>query len=212
LKYCIVLLSLALTPILVRSIQFLFYPKWICSRLRTLRYEPKELLLTSVLLFVLLILNVVFLIRMGSNAMHKADETISLEANGLNPPLRVMTYNIQMGFGMSIGLMMTKYGLTFLVIDRRGEMNWEELVDIIKAEDPDILGLQESATYELRKGNADIVGWLASRTNFPYYYAGAKGVFSSVIGLALLSKYPLVGLQTNFVCFSVFLKIYLYFL
>jgi len=180
LKYCIVLLSLALTPILVRSIQCLFYPKWICSRLRTLRYEPKELLLTSVLLFVLLILNVVFLIRMGSNAMHKADETISLEANGLNPPLRVMTYNIQMGF------------------DRRGEMNWEELVDIIKAEDPDILGLQESATYELRKGNADIVGWLASRTNFPYYYAGAKGVFSSVIGLALLSKYPLVGLQTNF--------------
>ncbi|EME30292.1 hypothetical protein Gasu2_27590 [Galdieria sulphuraria] len=183
-RYYLFLLSLSLSPLLVRSIQCLFYPKWICSRLRTLRSESKELLLTSVLLFVLLLLNVIFLLHMGnvdSNLRESQDpEIVSLEASGLNPPLRVMTYNIQMGF------------------DRRGEMNWEGLLDIIRTEDPDILGLQETATYDLTKGNADIVDWLSSRTNLSYYYAGAKAIFSSVAGLALLSKYPLVGLQTNF--------------
>lgn len=94
--------------------------------------------------------------------------------------------------------------------DRTGGMNWEGLLDIIKTEDPDILGLQETATYTLKSGNGDVVDWLASRTNLGYYYTGGKGIFSELAGLALLSKYPLFGLETNFVRISFFLKVLSY--
>ncbi|GJQ09797.1 hypothetical protein GpartN1_g1588.t1 [Galdieria partita] len=183
-SYYLVLLSVSMSPLLVRSIQCIFYPKWICSRLRALRSESRELLLTVVFLFILLLLNVIFLFRLRNAASISREsldpETVSFQASGLNPPLRVMTYNIQMGF------------------DRRGEMNWEGLLNVIRNEDPDILGLQETATYDWTKGNADIVSWLSSQTNLSYYYAGVKGIFSSFAGVALLSKYPLVGLETNF--------------
>lgn len=93
-------------------------------------------------------------------------------------PLRVLTYNLQQGY------------------DQQGERAYLEQLDVIRGQNPDIVGLQESDVARFSGGNADIVRTIAEGLNM-YAYYGPKTV-SGTFGIALLSRYPLENPQTFF--------------
>jgi endonuclease/exonuclease/phosphatase family metal-dependent hydrolase len=92
--------------------------------------------------------------------------------------LRVMTYNIQQGFSAE------------------GELNMDGQLALIKAWDPDLIGLQESDTNRISGGNDDLVRYYADQLGMHAYY-GPK-VVTGTFGLALLSKYPIESPRTFF--------------
>lgn len=91
-------------------------------------------------------------------------------------PLRVLTYNIQQGY------------------DQHGQRAYLEQLEVIRHNDPDILGLQETDVARFSGGNADIVRLFAEGLNMSAYY-GPKTV-NGTFGIALLSRYPLENPQT----------------
>lgn len=92
--------------------------------------------------------------------------------------LRVMTYNIQQGY------------------DTAGERAYGEQLAVIRAQDPDILGLQESDTARIANGNGDVVRYLSDWLGMHAYY-GPTSV-TGTFGIALLSRYPLENPRTFF--------------
>ena len=60
--------------------------------------------------------------------------------------------------------------------------------------DADIIGLQETDTTRISGGNADTVGYFASKLNL-YSYYGPKTVVGT-FGIALLSRYPIENART----------------
>lgn len=99
-------------------------------------------------------------------------------SNLANPPqpgpssqLKVMTYNIQQGF------------------DRVGNQDLEGQLAVIRAVEPDILGLQESDTARVANGNVDTVRFFADRLDMYSYYGPTT--ITGTFGIALLSRYPL---------------------
>ncbi len=91
---------------------------------------------------------------------------------------KVMTYNIQQGF------------------DAEGNKNLEGQLAVIRAVDPDILGLQESDTARVANGNVDAVRYFADNLGMYSYYGPATT--TGTFGIALLSRYPIQNPTTFF--------------
>jgi len=92
--------------------------------------------------------------------------------------LRVMTYNIQQGY------------------DTRGENAYNDLLQTIRAQNPDILGLQESDTARIANANGDVVRYLANGLGMYSYYG--PDTTTGTFGIALLSRYPIENPRTFF--------------
>lgn len=84
-------------------------------------------------------------------------------------PVRVMTYNLHNGF------------------NTEGELNLEDLADIVQYEKPDILALQEVSRGWVINGSADMLLWLSAHLDMPYVYGPATG---HMWGNAILSRFP----------------------
>ncbi len=105
--------------------------------------------------------------------------TASPPAASPGSTMKVMTYNIQQGY------------------NEFGSWGFDAQLQVIRAEDPDILALEESDIARLSGGNADIVRFIADNLNL-YSYYGPKTVVGT-FGLALLSKYPIKNATTFYV-------------
>jgi len=92
--------------------------------------------------------------------------------------LKIMTYNIQQG------------------VDVQGNKSLEALLAVIRTEDPDILGLQESDTARVANGNVDAVRYFADNLDMHSYYGPTTT--TGTFGIALLSKYPIQNPATFF--------------
>lgn len=92
--------------------------------------------------------------------------------------LTMMTYNIQQGYSED------------------GIKNFDGQLEVIKAVDPDILGLQECDTTRIANGNTDVVRYFANNLKM-YSYYGPKTV-TGTFGIALFSKYPIENARTFF--------------
>ncbi len=90
--------------------------------------------------------------------------------------IKILSYNIQQGY------------------DEDGNKNFEGQLQVIKEEDPDIIGLVESDFCRISSGNTDIVRLIANELDL-YSYYGPKTVTGN-FGLALLSKYPIKNAKT----------------
>ena len=93
-------------------------------------------------------------------------------------PLKIMTYNIQQG------------------VDVEGNKSLETLLAVIRAVNPDILGLQESDTARVANGNVDAVRYFADKLDMYSYYGPTTT--TGTFGIALLSKYPIRNPATFF--------------
>lgn len=94
------------------------------------------------------------------------------------PTLTVMTYNIQQGYSID------------------GKRNYEGQMELIRSQNPDILGLQESDTARFMGGNADVVRTFSNGLGM-YAYYGPRTV-TGTFGIALLSRYPIENPRTFF--------------
>jgi endonuclease/exonuclease/phosphatase family metal-dependent hydrolase len=93
-----------------------------------------------------------------------------------NTRLRLLTYNVQQGYSKS------------------GQKSFDEQIEVIRATQPDVVGLQESDTARIAGGNADLVRYFAGRLDMHSYY-GPKTV-PGTFGIALLSRYPIQSPRT----------------
>ena len=84
--------------------------------------------------------------------------------------VRVMNYNLHNGF------------------DIQGHLGLEALAQVIEAENPDIVGLQEVSRGWIVNGSVDMLAWLSRRLGMPYVYGPTA---DPLWGNALLSRYPL---------------------
>ena len=85
-------------------------------------------------------------------------------------PVRVMSYNLHQGFDMD------------------GYLAIRNLADAIKAQEPDIVALQEVSRGWVIDGAFDMLPWLSRELDMPYVWAPAG---DSVWGNAILSRYPI---------------------
>lgn len=90
----------------------------------------------------------------------------------------VLTYNLQQGYSVS------------------GERSYEEQLELIRSQNPDIVGLQESDTARFSGGNADLVRTISHGLGM-YSYYGPRTV-TGTFGIALLSRYPIENPRTFF--------------
>ncbi len=92
--------------------------------------------------------------------------------------LTVITYNIQQGVNVT------------------GDINYDKQLALIKAVNPDIIGLQECDTARISGGNSDVVRYFANRLNY-YSFYGPRTV-TGTFGVAILSRYPIINAKTFF--------------
>jgi len=92
--------------------------------------------------------------------------------------LTVITYNIQQGVNVT------------------GDINYDKQLALIKAVNPDIIGLQECDTARISGGNSDVVRYFANRLNY-YSFYGPRTV-TGTFGAAILSRYPIINAKTFF--------------
>lgn len=85
----------------------------------------------------------------------------------------IMTYNIYQGYTPD------------------GQVNLEHIRDTIRESNADIVGLQESDTCRMSSMNIDTVRWLSTQLGMYSYYGPPTS--DQNIGVALLSKYPIVS-------------------
>ena len=90
--------------------------------------------------------------------------------------LRLLTYNVQQGYSAA------------------GLKNFDGQLELIAAQAPDLVGLQESDTNRIAGGNSDLVRYFADRLDMHSYY-GPKTV-PGTFGIALLSRYPIQNPRT----------------
>ena len=109
-------------------------------------------------------------------------ESYPVEQTGAISSIKVMTYNIRQGY------------------DEYGSWNFDGQLEVIRAEDPDILGLQESDMTRISGGNKDEVRYFANKLDL-YSYFGPTVVVGT-FGYALLSKYPIDN-PTTFYVYSI---------
>lgn len=93
---------------------------------------------------------------------------------GDGAPMRVMTYNLHNGFDMS------------------GHLGLEALAQVIEAENPDVIGLQEVNRGWVVNGSTDMLTWLSQRLDMPYVWGATS---DPLWGNALLSRLPLTGVD-----------------
>ncbi|MFX0000335.1 MAG: endonuclease/exonuclease/phosphatase family protein [Candidatus Hodarchaeota archaeon] len=92
--------------------------------------------------------------------------------------ITVMSYNIRQG------------------VDFWGDKNFDNQLAIIKAVNPDIIGLQESDTARISYNNMDITRYFATHLNY-YCFYGPRTV-TGTFGAAILSRYPILNAKTFF--------------
>ncbi len=92
--------------------------------------------------------------------------------------LTVMTYNIQQG------------------VDIDGNKNYDNQLAVIKAVNPDIIGLQECDTARMTHGSSDVVRYFANQLNY-YSFYGPRTV-TGTYGAAILSRFPIIDAKTFF--------------
>lgn len=95
-------------------------------------------------------------------------------APGRGFPVRVMTYNLHMGF------------------DIAGRYDPDALAAVIGEEQPDIVALQEVDRGWFTTGSTDVLRALTERLQLPYVFAPAA---DDVWGNAVLSRYPMLDPQ-----------------
>lgn len=88
-------------------------------------------------------------------------------------PVRAMTLNVQ----------------RFLAGDGRVRSNLQGILDLIRANQADIVALQETDSRMIFGGNQDGVAWLANRLGY-FYFRGPPISWASP-GVALLSRWPI---------------------
>ncbi len=86
-------------------------------------------------------------------------------------PIRVMTYNLHNGF------------------DPDGHLGMEAIAQVIEAQNPDIVALQEVSRGWVVNGSLDMLAWLSQRLAMPYVYGPTS---DPLWGNALLSRYPIL--------------------
>ena len=99
------------------------------------------------------------------------------DANGITS-ITVMAYNIQQG------------------ANTEGNINFDNQLAIIKAVNPDIIGLSESDTARISYNNLDITRYFATHLNY-YCFYGPRTV-TGTFGTAILSRYPISNAKTIF--------------
>jgi endonuclease/exonuclease/phosphatase family metal-dependent hydrolase len=92
--------------------------------------------------------------------------------------LRVLTWNIQQGYG------------------KDGEKRLLQQLDVIRRMDPDIVGLQETDAARIAGGNSDLVRFLANELRMGSYYGPTPE--TGTFGIALLSRFPIRDPRTFF--------------
>ena len=92
-------------------------------------------------------------------------------------PVRIMTYNIHMGF------------------NTKGYLDLEEIARVIEGNGADILALQEVSRGWVINGSIDTLEWLADRLDMQYIFMPAS---DAVWGNAVLSKYPMRLMKSDF--------------
>lgn len=85
-------------------------------------------------------------------------------------PIRVMSYNIHNGF------------------DPQGYLGMEAIAQVIEAQQPDIVALQEVSRGWAINGSLDMITWLSQRLEMPYVFGPAA---DPLWGNAILSRYPI---------------------
>ncbi len=92
--------------------------------------------------------------------------------------LKIMTYNIQQGYS------------------EQGIKNYDGQLELIRQQDPDILGMQETDSLRIAGGNSDLARYYADQLNM-YAYNGPSPV-TGTFGIVLLSRYPIRNPGTFF--------------
>jgi len=92
--------------------------------------------------------------------------------------LRVLTYNIQQGYGQD------------------GQISFDEQLAVIRRENPDVIGLQENDTARIANGNNDVVRYFADKLDMYSYYG--PSTVAGTFGIALLSRYPIQDPHTYY--------------
>jgi endonuclease/exonuclease/phosphatase family metal-dependent hydrolase len=90
--------------------------------------------------------------------------------------IRVMTYNLHNGF------------------NTKGQSDLEALAQVIEAQRPDIVALQEVARGGVAYGSVDMLSWLSQRLALPGVYTPAG---DDLWGQAVLSRYPIISAETH---------------
>ena len=85
-------------------------------------------------------------------------------------PVRIMNYNLHNGF------------------DQMGHLGLEALAQVIEAENPDVVGLQEINRGWVVNGSTDMLEWLSQRLDMPYVWGPTT---DPLWGNAVLSRLPL---------------------
>jgi endonuclease/exonuclease/phosphatase family metal-dependent hydrolase len=98
------------------------------------------------------------------------------DPEGLGFPVRVMSYNVHQGYGIS------------------GSQDLEALARTVEAADADIVALQEVSRGWVIDTSADMVTWLAQRLNMPYVWGPTA---DALWGNAILSRYPIEQVQIH---------------
>ncbi|MFX1569256.1 MAG: endonuclease/exonuclease/phosphatase family protein [Promethearchaeota archaeon] len=92
--------------------------------------------------------------------------------------ITIMAYNIQQG------------------VNAAGNKNFDNQLAVIKAVNPDIIGLSESDTARISYNNLDITRYFATHLNY-YCFYGPRTV-TGTFGTAILSRYPISNAKTIF--------------
>ncbi len=95
---------------------------------------------------------------------------------GAGFPVRVMTYNVHQGF------------------DVDGRHAIERMAEVIEAESPDIIALQEVSRGWVVNGSVDMLVWLSQRLGMDYVWGPAA---DSVWGNAVLSRFPIIASENH---------------
>lgn len=91
---------------------------------------------------------------------------------GSRDRVRLVDYNIHMG------------------VDTDGQLNPDAIADVIEAQDPDVVVLQEVGRGWTIGGTADLAEWLAYRLELPYRFQPAA---DRQFGNAILSRVPILA-------------------
>lgn len=122
-----------------------------------------------------LTLTVAVSVLVATAAVASQDRT-TVASTGDGYPVRVMTYNVHMGF------------------DTTGRVSLEELAAVIRSQRPDIVGLNEIDRGWLTTGSIDVLPALADAVGLPYVFAPAA---DEVWGNALLSRFPITDVRVD---------------